>query len=288
VIRDVGADGATGAGRHLVPAGARDRYYLARLSVEEPTSFAESKGALDGRHLPIALPGGTRLVRVGARAAARAVPRTGLPVPLGPATPGLSPTECTRSAQVGGWLFRHRGLLPVPLGLLAACVPGDMTGRAWAMGLALIALGEVLRLAAVAVAGPETRRRSRAVARLVTDGPFGWVRNPLYVGNALTWLGVAVIAGIPWLLPLATMSFAIEYGLIVRYEEGVLESLFGEAYLAYKGRTARWVPRRPAPGPRRVDRRYDWRRAWRSESSTFTSLAVAMAVLVVKELLLRG
>jgi hypothetical protein len=64
--------------------------------------------------------------------------------------------------------------------------------------------------------------------------------------------------------------------------------LFGEAYLAYKGRTARWVPRRPAPGPRRVDRRYDWRRAWRSESSTFTSLAVAMAVLVVKELLLRG
>jgi len=209
----------------------------------------------------------------------------GIPVPLGAATQALSPSERTRSAQIGGWLFRHRGLLPVPLGVLAAFVPGNMTPRAWCSGLAVMALGEALRLAGVAVAGPETRRRSRVVAHLVTHGPFAWVRNPLYVGNALAWLGVAIASGVPWLIPLATSTFAVEYGLIVRYEEGVLESLFGEAYLAYKGRTSRWLPRRPAAGPRPVGRHYDWPGAWRSESSTFASLTVVIAVLVVKAVL---
>jgi protein-S-isoprenylcysteine O-methyltransferase Ste14 len=160
-----------------------------------------------------------------------------------------------------------------------------MTPRAWCIGLAVMALGETVRLAGVAVAGPETRRRSRVVARLVTYGPFAWVRNPLYVGNGLAWLGLAIVTGIPWLIPIAFSTFAIEYGLIVRYEEGVLESLFGEAYLSYKGRTSRWLPRRPPPGPRPFGPHYDWVGAWRSESSTFTSLAVVIAMLVIKELM---
>ncbi len=284
VIRDLGVDGAGGVGRNLMRAGARDRYHLARIGMEEQTALAEGEAALDGRRLHVAVPGGARLVRAAARSAG-AISRAGLPVPMAPTAQGLSQSECARPAVIGGWLFRHRGLLPIPLGVLAACVPGNMTVRAWILGLTVIAFGEVVRLAGVAVAGPETRRRSRTVGHLVTEGPFAWVRNPLYVGNALTWAGVAIASGVPWLLPLATTTFAIEYGLIVRYEEAVLESLFGEAYLSYKGRTARWIPRRPVPGPRRVGRGYDWARAWRSESSTFVSLGGAIAVLVVKALL---
>jgi protein-S-isoprenylcysteine O-methyltransferase Ste14 len=251
--------------------------------MEEQTALAEGEAALDGRRLHVAVPGGARLVRASARSA-RSVARPGA-VPIAPTAQRPNALEQARPALIGGWLFRHRGLLPIPLGLLAACVPGTMTLRAWILGLTVIAFGEVVRLAGVAVAGPETRRRSRAVADLVTEGPFAWVRNPLYVGNALTWAGVAIISGVSWLLPLATTTFAIEYGLIVRYEEAVLESLFGETYLSYKGRTARWIPRRPAPGPRRLGRGYDWRRAWRSESSTFVSLGGAIAVLVAKALL---
>ena len=85
-------------------------------------------------------------------------------------------------------------------------------------------------------------RRSRNVQRLVTYGIFGWVRNPLYVGNFFIWMGFVVISGVLWFLPVAIVIFAIEYTLIVAYEEGVLESIFGQEYLDYKRTTPRWIP----------------------------------------------
>ena len=114
----------------------------------------------------------------------------------------------------------------------------------------VVVAGESIRLAGVAAAGTVTRRRSRDVQRLVTYGVFGWVRNPLYVGNFLIWMGFAIISGVYWFLPLAIVIFAIEYSLIVRYEEGVLESIFGAEYLAYKQTTPRWIPRPPVSARR--------------------------------------
>ena len=194
----------------------------------------------------------------------------------------VSAAERTRAAQIGAWLFRYRGVLPIPLLVVPLCVRGSMSPTTWAVGLAMVAIGELLRLAGVAAAGPATRRRTRCVPHLVTDGPFAWARNPIYIGNGLVWTGVAIVTGVYWYVPFAVVAFAVEYGFIVRYEEGVLESTFGAAYLAYKGRTPRWLPRRPAPGPRPVDRRYGWRAACRSETSTLANCAAALGVVAVK------
>ena len=161
-------------------------------------------------------------------------------------TPNLSATERSTSARVGAVLFRNRGWLPVPFLAIPLLVPGNQSARSWIVGLLLVALGEWVRLAGVAAAGTVTRRRSREVQRLVTYGIFGWVRNPLYVGNFLAWLGFTVVSGVYWFLPVAAILFAVEYTLIVRYEEGVLETIFGQEYLDYKARTPRWFPRPPA------------------------------------------
>jgi protein-S-isoprenylcysteine O-methyltransferase Ste14 len=72
---------------------------------------------------------------------------------------------------------------------------GDRQVLAWVVGALLVAAGEAVRLAGVAAAGTVTRRRSRAVQRLVTYGIFAWTRNPLYVGNFLAWMGVVVASG---------------------------------------------------------------------------------------------
>src|SRR5204863_2475368 len=96
-------------------------------------------------------------------------------------------------------------------------------------------------------------------------GIFSWVRNPLYIGNLLIWLGFVVGSGVLWFLPVALVLFAVEYTLIVRYEEGVLESIFGDEYVAYKRRTPRWFPRPPAA---RESGPHEWREAARSELST--------------------
>ena len=120
-----------------------------------------------------------------------------------------------------------------------------MSPELWVIGLSLVLVGEAWRLWGVAAAGTSTRRRSRDVNRLVTYGPFAWSRNPLYNGNFLIWMGFAVISGVFWFLPLAIVLFATEYSLIVRFEEGVLESTFGNEYLNYKSQTSRWIPRTP-------------------------------------------
>lgn len=196
------------------------------------------------------------------------------------ATSPLSAAEQTRSARVGAVLFRNRSWLPVLFLAIPLFVPGHMSAAEWIIGAIAIVAGEWIRLAGVAAAGTVTRRRSRTVQRLVTYGVFAWVRNPLYVGNFLIWMGFVVISGVLWFLPIAVIIFAIEYSLIVRYEEGVLESIFGAEYLAYKQTTPRWMPR---PVSARGEGEHDWGEAWRSEISTFLQYVVLIGLFVLKE-----
>jgi protein-S-isoprenylcysteine O-methyltransferase Ste14 len=196
------------------------------------------------------------------------------------ASPPISEAERSTSARVGAVLFRHRGWLPVPFLLVPLLAHGTSSATNWLLGFVLIAAGEAIRLAGVAAAGTVTRRRSRTVQRLVTYGIFGWMRNPLYVGNFLIWIGFTVISGVLWFLPVAILLFAVEYTLIVRYEEGVLESIFGQEYLAYKARTPRWFPRPPAT---RETGEHHWAEAWRSEISTFLQYIVITGLFVAKQ-----
>jgi len=192
----------------------------------------------------------------------------------------ISAAEQTRAARIGAAFFRHRSWLPIFFLVIVLFAPGTPTPLHWAVGVVLVVIGEAYRMSGVAAAGTETRRRSRAVQRLVTYGVFSWSRNPLYNGNFLIWMGFVVISGVLWFLPVAIVLFAIEYSFIVRYEEGVLESIFGEEYLAYKRRTPRWLPR-PSPSVSPEDG-YHWGEAWRSEISTFLQYLVLMIAFYVK------
>jgi protein-S-isoprenylcysteine O-methyltransferase Ste14 len=201
------------------------------------------------------------------------------------ATPPLGKSEAEQSAMArwGAVLFRQRSWLPVPFVLLALAWPGRVDTWEWIVGDTLLVAGELVRLTGIAAAGTVTRRRSRDVQRLVNYGIFAWVRNPLYVGNFLVWMAFAVVSGALPIVFLAALIFAVEYTFIVAYEEGVLESIFGEEYLAYKRTTPRWIPRPPATP---VRGEHDWDEAIRSERSTFTAYIVLMIAFVLKQHLL--
>ena len=195
-------------------------------------------------------------------------------------TPGsISDAEQSAAARLGETLFRNRGWLPVPLLAVPLLLPGQQSVFSWTFGLFLVALGEVIRTAGVAAAGTVTRRRSRTVQRLVTYGAFGWCRNPLYVGNFFAWIGFTVVSGVFWFVPIAIVLFAIEYTLIVRYEEGVLESIFGAEYLAYRNRTPRWFGRPPS-GDNSGE--HDWKEAIWSERSTIMQYVALIALFTAK------
>src|SRR5262245_44843480 len=86
---------------------------------------------------------------------------------------------------------------------------------------------------------------------LARTGPYGLVRNPLYLGNLLIILGAIVASEVLWLVPLAAVwSFAV-YALVVRYyEEPMIGSKYGEEWRRYASEVPAWFPRwrRPAPG----------------------------------------
>ena len=192
----------------------------------------------------------------------------------------ISDAERLPSARMGAVLFRHRGWLPVPFLLVPLVAHGNTDAMNWILGFMFIVLGEAIRLAGVAAAGTVTRRRSRTVQRLVTYGIFAWMRNPLYVGNFLIWLGFIVISGVFWFIPVAIVLVGLEYPLIVRYEEGVLESIFGNEYLRYKERTSRWFPHPPGTDD---EGEHHWAEAWRSEISTFLQYIAITAAFIAKE-----
>jgi protein-S-isoprenylcysteine O-methyltransferase Ste14 len=194
--------------------------------------------------------------------------------------PAVSAAEQSIPAQIGAVLFRHRGWLPLLFLGIPLVMPGTTSPFRWEVGLVLIVIGEAVRLAGVAAAGTVTRRRSRGVQRLVTYGIFAWARNPLYIGNFLIWMGFVTISGVLWFLPIAVLLFALEYELIVRYEEGVLESIFGREYLDYKQETPRWIPS-PPRGEKAVGE-YHWGEAFKSEISTFLQYAVLILAFWIK------
>ena len=84
-------------------------------------------------------------------------------------------------------------------------------------------------------------RTDRPVPRLTTAGPFGYSRNPAYLGLAMIYAGIAVLRNSLWtILLLPAVLFVIQRELIGR-EERYLERSFGEEYLDYKTRVRRWV-----------------------------------------------
>jgi len=151
----------------------------------------------------------------------------------------------TLLVRLGGWLFRHRTALPIPLAipiLFVRTAEAEPTATLWVCGLALVAIGEVVRLWGVRHIGVVSRTRSDRLGPLVATGPFAVVRNPLYLGNIAIWIGFALLARLVWMAPLIFGVLALEYHAIVRWEERLLESRLGDSYRAYLSRVPRWIP----------------------------------------------
>ncbi|MFN0158738.1 MAG: methyltransferase family protein [Bacteroidota bacterium] len=142
-------------------------------------------------------------------------------------------------------IFKYRSYAPIPF-LVLMLIFARPTLTSLIVGFCIVALGEGIRFWGVSIAGSETRTTGNVGGTyLITNGPFAFVRNPLYVGNMLLYAGVGVMsmALFPWMLIAAIVWFYVQYHLIVTREEEYLAATFGDAYEHYRKNVGRFIPR---------------------------------------------
>ncbi len=77
--------------------------------------------------------------------------------------------------------------------------------------------------------------------RIVAEGPYRYVRNPMYLGHLIFMLGLAITFS-SWLGLILLVTHIGWFQWRVLKDEGRLKERFGDAYLAYRSRVKRWIP----------------------------------------------
>ncbi len=174
-------------------------------------------------------------------------------------------------------------MTPVPLAMILLLFPAVDAGRpAWPLGLALVVLGQSIRMWTVRHIGVISRTRASRLGPLVVSGPYLLVRNPIYVGNWFLWTGFTIWSGVLWMLPVVWAVFILQHRTIVRWEEQLLLERFGEPYAGYLKRVNRWWPSSvivPAGTPAAS---HSWGDVLFSERGTLIAVTATSVLLVGK------
>jgi len=182
-------------------------------------------------------------------------------------------------------IFKYRSYTPIPFVILMLIFE-NATITSLIIGFVIAVSGELIRLWGVSWAGSETRTTGGVGGTyLVISGPFAHVRNPLYVGNILMYLGLGIMSMslFPYLQIVAILFFIMQYQFIVKEEEGFLIKKFGNDYQKYLQNVSRFFPRvtkykdASIPQPN-----YNLNAGLKSETRTLQAFGIVALLIVVK------
>lgn len=114
---------------------------------------------------------------------------------------------------------------------------------AMSAGSVLICIGFLIRVWAAFLFYQQQMKVISLVPQktLLTEGPYRFSRNPLYLGgNVFIFLGAALLLGSPGGIVLTAINIVAVNFMIAR-EEGQLEREFGKEWVSYRNRVRRWL-----------------------------------------------
>jgi protein-S-isoprenylcysteine O-methyltransferase Ste14 len=196
----------------------------------------------------------------------------------------------------GNWLFKHRGILPLII-LVAGIIvfvysqldPSDIFYgepsfiNYYTSGCILISLiGQAVRIYTVGYSHDNTSGRNTAeqvADTLNRTGIYSIIRHPLYVGNFLMWLGIALVVQNIWFVTVFVLLYWIYYERIMYAEEQFLSRKFGAAF-------SEWAAETPAIIPDfkqfvKPDVPFGWKKVLRQEKNGQAALFIIFALFDV-------
>jgi protein-S-isoprenylcysteine O-methyltransferase Ste14 len=90
--------------------------------------------------------------------------------------------------------------------------------------------------------GQGTPMPADAPRRLVTSGPYAYVRNPMQLGKIAMLLGWASFWWNPWFAAAAAGGLLYSVCIAIPREDGALRNRFGSAWTGYSKDVRRWIP----------------------------------------------
>lgn len=102
--------------------------------------------------------------------------------------------------------------------------------------LRLLAFAGIRPSSSASPAAPQSAQREADLVVLTTEGPYDWVRHPIYLGTLLLLAGTPDMNLGRFAFVVATAVYVV---VAVRWEERSLVESFGEAYVRYQ-RRVRW------------------------------------------------
>lgn len=146
-------------------------------------------------------------------------------------------------------LFIGLLLIFLPARILAAAGVGwpGWFGVWQAVGIVLGSAGAALALWCILTfvfVGRGTPAPFDPPRRLVAQGPYRFVRNPMYIGAAAAVLGAAIFYRSLPLLGYVAVFLLVMHAFVRVFEEPTLRQMFGREYDLYCQNVGRWWPRR--------------------------------------------
>lgn len=133
---------------------------------------------------------------------------------------------------LANWLARLRGVAPTPAGYHIVSAIGALA----CLAAALLRTWATAYLHSEVMVGMQLDS-----SRLVADGPYRYVRNPLYFGNILLAAGVGLLASRTGFFLLVAGMILYDYRLILLEEAGIAAT-HQESYRAYRSAVPRLMP----------------------------------------------
>ena len=154
----------------------------------------------------------------------------------------------------GNFLFKYRGQFPIILFILV--VPFiyltdynsiSQKGQAYFLyaAITLSTIGFLVRFYTIGTTtqGTSGRNTKEQVATVLNStGMYSLLRHPLYLGNYLIWIGIAVATFNVYFITIMSLLFWLYYERIMFAEERFLERKFGEIYLNWSNTSPAFIP----------------------------------------------
>jgi protein-S-isoprenylcysteine O-methyltransferase Ste14 len=154
----------------------------------------------------------------------------------------------------GNFLFKYRGQIPallfvlaVPFIYLTDYISISQQAQSYFLYTAIIlsTIGFLVRFYTIGTTpqGTSGRNTKKQVATVLnSSGMYSMLRHPLYLGNYLIWLGIAVATFNIYFIVIMSLLFWVYYERIIFAEERFLERKFGDIYLNWSNTLPAFIP----------------------------------------------